>query len=190
VAEAVAGRLVLARSDRRVDRGSHAREAADVVGDHRLLEPAQPDTRVLDRPDAADRVAGVPAHVRVRHDVDVRPDGVDDGVDELDVAADPLPSLDRPVRETLLHGREPLRRPRCRLRGERVEVLRRVEPARIGGSEGRMAPPRRSWNGDAELLAEQVPERDVDRADRVEDDAAAADVERGAVHRLPEEADL
>ena len=88
-AEAVAGRLVLARRDRRRDRGADAREPGDVVRDHRLLDPAQADARILDRPDAPDRVADVPAHVGVGHHVDVGADGVDHRADELDVPPDP-----------------------------------------------------------------------------------------------------
>ena len=57
LAEAVARRLVLARGDGRRDGGADAREPGDSSGIDGLLDPAQPDARILDRPDAPDRVA-------------------------------------------------------------------------------------------------------------------------------------
>ena len=95
-----------------------------------------------------------------------------------------------PFGSRCLTAPKPCGRPRRRLRGERVEVLRRVEPARVGGEGGPHPAAEQVVNGNAELLPEQVPEGDVDGADRVHDDTAAPDVERGAVHRLPGEGDL
>jgi hypothetical protein len=90
------------------------------------------------------------------------------------------------VRKALLDGPESLRRPACRLRREGVEILRRVEPARVRRERGSELAAEQLVDGDAQLLPEQVPQRNVDRAHSVQDDAAATDVERSPVHRLPD----
>ena len=163
------------------------RTSSGIVGSsiHRSLIPAS-----LDRADAANGVADVPAHVGIGHDVDVGADGIDHGSHELDVLGDPSLALERAVRKPLLDGREALLDPRRGLASERVEVLGGIEPARVGAERRAHLPAEQAVDRHSELLPEQVPQRDVDRADRVKHDSAPADVQGRAVHRLPDVRDL
>jgi hypothetical protein len=75
------------------------------------------------------------------------------------------------------------------LRGQLVE-RRAVEAARVDGNARFGAASEQSIDGLLRGLAEQIPERDVDGADRGHADALAAERHRLPVHVLPQELDV
>ena len=76
-----------------------------------------------------------------------------------------------------------------RLRRELVE-RRAVEPARVDGNARLGAPAEQAIHRLLRGLAQEIPQRDVDRADRDHADALAAERHRLAIHVLPEEFDV
>ena len=190
VAEAVARRLVLAGGDRGRDSGADPRQPGDVVGDR----PAPRASAGADRRPRSRGCSG--SRSRRPSSCTRRPSRRRRGrprrppYGRARRSADPARPSSGPYGRRCLTALNPCSDPERGLGGERVEVLasRRASSRRPAArpqpaAEQRRRPGRRA-------ASEQVPERDVDCADRVEHDAAPADVQRRAVHRLPRERDL
>ena len=84
-AEAIAGVLGLAARNRGVEGRGDPREAVEVPGRERLLEPGQ--VEFLELPAEADRLGLVQALIGVRHELDLRPDRLAHGAHARNVGA-------------------------------------------------------------------------------------------------------
>ena len=183
--EAPARDVLLARGDRQVDRVGELRVRLVRVRDERLLEPADPELLELARDaDRLLRVLLVP-EAGVDQDVDPVAAGVLRRRGQPDVVVGV--STEGPPAE--LDGGEALL-------AERGDALGGLL-GRVGHQHRRVrahaiAPdlPEELAHRLAERLAADVPERDVDAADRVDPDPAAADVDQAAVHRVPRAFDV
>src|SRR4051794_34993317 len=184
--EAPDRRVLLARGDADVDRVRQLGVGLVLVGQEGLLEP-EDIVHLLQLAGDADRalrVVDVPV-AGVDQDRDGAGSGLDRRGRELDVLrrvlAERSPAeLDRgealvaEPTDALAHLRRVVRHQHRGVRAHLVALLRAEQLAH------RLAL----------RLALDVPERDVDAADRVQRDPAAADVDQAAVHLLPEPLDV
>ena len=183
--EAPAGRVLLAGRDREIDRVCELGVGLVLVRLERLLEPVDAELLELARDaDRRRRVRDV-AEPGVDHDLDAVAAGLAGGGGEADVvvgiASQRAPAeLDRRVAQ-LAQRRHGL----CDLLGRVRHQPRRVRsnPLVLDGAE-------QLAHRLAERLPLDVPERDVDAADRVDRDPAAADEDHAAVHLVPEPLDV
>jgi hypothetical protein len=166
IAEGEAGGLRFAGGDRYRAGGSDLGHAGLVVGDHRLLEPGQ--VAVGDHVDEALGVGDGVGAVGVDHQLHLRPERGARGAD----------AGGRDVRGTV-HGADAhLHRAEAAGVDVGLQLLadavgRRPAARGIGGQPVGLAAAEQAPDGLAERLAEDVPERDVDRADGGDRDAAA-----------------
>ena len=183
LAEAVERVFVLAAGDRHGADGIQFGVAGDVVGDHRLFQPAHVEGG--ERPDHPPGVFERPAAVAVGHDVDGGAGRLAHRAHEVEVVAEAGDAVLRSPAEAELHGAVALVDIGPGLGGELIEGLA-VEPAGIDRDVRLGAPADQPEDRLAEELALGVPDGEVDGADRGHADALAAIGERAPVHRLPE----
>ena len=180
--EAEKRELVLAARDR--DRpGIQLGIAVDVVGDHRLFQPARLVSLKLG--DDALRVVQVPAHVGLEHQVAVEADDLAQGLDPFEVLPDARGAVLRAVAEARLEHREALVEPFLCLALHGTDVVgiefRVVAGDGVLGRSAEQLEDRLA--GD---LAHQVPDGDVDGGNRRHADAPASPGMGDAVHLFPE----
>ena len=185
LAEAPAGRVLLAGRDRDVDRVRQLGVGLVLVRLERLLEPVDAELLELARDADRDVRVGDVAEPGVDQDLDAVSAGLAGGGGEPDVvvgilAERPPAELDR--REALLAER----------RDRLGDLLGRVrhQPGRVGADPVVLDGAEQLADRLAERLPLDVPERDVDAADRVDRDPAAADEDHAAIHLVPEPLDV
>ena len=126
LAEAVAGELVLAAGDERVDLSRNLSIAGHIVGHHRFFDPGQVEAGLLQHFDHADGIAHVPTHVGISGQNHVRTHHVAHRPHQLQIAPHARQALTRSIGEALLHGREALVNIALRFGGQLVEILGRI----------------------------------------------------------------
>ncbi len=181
---------MFAAADRRGDLPPYARVAVDIVGDHRLLDPLQINAGVFEHANHPNGVCNIPAHVRICHQLDVRPDRIANGPYQLQISPHPGETVSRAVAEALLHCRKALFAECVGLPGEPAQIFVRVKPAGVDRNPLAGSSAKQVINRLAGCLAENVPERDINRADRFERQSLAALVEGAAEHFLPQQFDI
>ena len=187
VAELVQREGVLAAGDGDAAVALEGGVALQVVRNHRLFEPAQ-----VERLEQRQHPLGVverPAHVGVGHDVDAGADRLAHGAHQIEVALHAFGAVDRAPAEAQLHGAVAGVLVAARFRRELVE-RRAVQAAGVDRNAPLGPAAEQAVDRLAGGLAEHVPERDVDRADRDHAEALAAPGHGLAVHVLPEELDV
>ena len=175
---------MLAARDRHAPIGLELGVAVQLVRHHRLLQPAQVEG--LEPREHALGVVQRPAHVGVGHDVDPVAHRFADGAHQVQVPLDARGPVHGPPAEAQLHGLVAFLLVALRLRGQLLE-RHAVQAARIDRDARLGAAAQQAVDGLPGRLAEQVPERDVERADGDHADPLATEGHRLAVHELPEE---
>ncbi|MND81878.1 hypothetical protein D3C80_736880 [compost metagenome] len=158
--------------------------AFDVVGDHRLFQPARFEFGQLGQ-----HAAGVlqgPAHVALEHDVHVGPGQLTQRADLFDVLAHARRAVLRAVAEAHLQRGEALVQVTLGLFQEQVEVVVGVELGRVGPDLLLGAPAQQLEYRLVHRLAHDVPDGQVHRRDGGHADALAAPGMGAAVHLLPD----
>src|SRR5204862_2468229 len=195
IAEIVPGEFAFTGGDRNIGGGADLRLAALVVGGDRLLEPGE--VVLLNKPAETLCLGDRQRAMRVAHQPDLRPQGFAGG-----------PHAPRRMARVAIDNANPhLDRPKAATRDiaeEFVADLVRPGPAARGigrhllGAPPAQQPPDR----DAERLAEDVPQRAIDAADRGHRNAAAPEHRKDAtlaqrvmgsrtgVERLPQPGDV
>ena len=172
-AEPVAGVLVLAA--RPGDGGAGALDLDvpfHVVGVQHLFPPV--DVELPAALGQTDRVRHAERHVAIDHQREVRTHPLAVGGEERPIVAKPALAVVRPVRQGNLPTEKThrLRRIRCRSRAVEVDRLARRPADQL--ADRLLA-----------CLADRVPQREVDDADRRDRQALAPVEHRGAVHLVP-----
>ncbi|MNN16715.1 hypothetical protein D3C81_1298640 [compost metagenome] len=175
---------MLAAGDRERARLLQLDIAFDVVGDHRLFQPAGVELGQA-RQHAA-RVFQRPAHVALQHDVDAVTDQLAQQPHLLDVLLHAGGAVLGAVTEAHLHRGKALVEVALRFGQEGVAVVVVVELGGIAPDLFLGAPAQQLEHRLAGGLAHQVPQRDIDRRDRRHADALAAPGVGAAVHLLPQ----
>ena len=193
-AELPAGVEALADADRDIGAGAELGESVGVLGWDGLFEPA--DAVGGDGVGEADRGGDVEAAVGVDEDLDAGADGLADGADDLDgvgfvggvVAGAVLVEVGLVLAEGVeLDGGVTFVDGLLGCAAEVVWSLAAGEPA-VGVEEELLAvlAAEELVDGEAEALAAQVPQRDVDAADQGRDEAKRAEGAEGGVELVPE----
>jgi len=147
---------------------------------HRFLEPA--DIEIGDRPAIGDRSHAVIGMVRVDHQADALADLRAHRTGRRHVVAQAEPDLQ-------LHGGKSLRGIARRLLaqiGLVVRALAAIEPGRIGGDRHADRPAHQRMDGLPERPAGEVPQRDVDPAERLDGEALLAVIAEAGVEIFPD----
>ena len=186
-AEAVEREFVFAAGNGDAPESSQFRVAVDVVGNHRFFEPAQ--IEFFEQRNHAFGVIQIPAHVGVGHDVHAVADRLAHGADEREILLHAFRAVGRPPAETQLHRLVTFVLVLLRFAREFIQ-RRAVKPAGINGNFRFRASAEQTINRLLRGLAENVPQRDVHRADGDHADAFAAKRHRLAIHVLPEKFDV
>jgi hypothetical protein len=147
-----------------------------VVPGHRILEPE--DVVRLAQTRGAQRARQIPALVRIEHELDVRPDRFADHAHALSVGFGREPRdlyLERAIAVLEVHG------------GLTPEIIRAlavaiVEAGDVGGHARTQRAAEQGVHGPIRRLAHEIPERDVDGADRRHELAALLRQRRDAAH--------
>ena len=185
VAEAEAGELAFPAGDRNVERRAQAAVAVMVLRRHRLLEPQKPV--LLHRAADPDRGRGIVGVVRVRHQPHLRPDRAADQGDPRGVR------LDRQQAQLDLDRGDARRRVAFdlggKLRHHRVrvaEILGVVAPGPVGHGPVAERAAHQVMDRPVQRLAPDVPERDVDGADRLDVGSRPSEIAAERVVPLPD----
>ena len=135
----------------------------------------------------ADGIGGIPTHVGIRHEVDVRPHGSADSAYQVQVLAHALVARGGSVAEPLFHRTEALSNQFRGLPRQLLEVSVRIQAAGVDRNPLLGLPAQQVVERLARSLAANIPEGDIDGADGLQHQAFASIVERAAVHALPEQ---
>src|SRR6266404_5464045 len=198
LAEPIEPDFGLVASDRGGERIGDPRAAVDVVGRDRLLDPIE--LTGIERPAHLDRERRAPGAVDVDHQLRLWSQGLTHrfdphyilfGIDLADlrmIHQMAQMGLRRRVAPDLhLHALEAAGAVALGLAGEIVDRLAFLVEAAAGiGLDPVAAAPEQAVERQFGDLAGDVPERDVDAADRVHDDAAAAKLAGAREHLLPQ----
>ncbi|SQC39956.1 Uncharacterised protein [Clostridium sporogenes] len=179
--EAVQREFVLAAGDRDARQPVQLRVAVEVVRDHRFFQPARLVFLEL-RQDAL-RIFEGPAHVALEHQVVVVADHLADRRDRFQVLDHALLPVRGPVAEAHLERAEAFLQVLLRFLLHRLQVGA-IELRVVAGNLFLGAAAEQLEDRLADALAEDVPDRDVDRRDRRHADALAAPGMGRAVHPL------
>ena len=181
--EPVAGGLVLARGDRHRRIPPQRGVVPELVGHQGLLHPLH--VELAQGPAHPPGVLQVPAHVGVGHDVDAVAHRGAQHLHQGHIAAQALGPVGRAVQEAHLHGLEPP----PHVLGRLLDELVLVGEVEVAGVDRDLVPGPAAQQLEhrlAEVLAGQVPQGDVDRADREQGRALAPVGQGAAEHLVPE----
>src|SRR6185437_4731293 len=130
-----------------------------------------------------------PSHVSVRHDVDFVADGFTNGAYQLEVALHSSRAIIWPPAKTQLHGFITFVFVALGFSGKFIE-RRTVKPACINRDARLGSAAKQAVDGLFGRFAEQVPERDIHRADTHHPNSLPAKSHRFAIHLLPKQFDV
>src|SRR5215469_8048849 len=198
LAETVKPGLGLIAGDGRVERVGDAGAAVDIVGGDRLLDPEQ----LIGRHLAAhlDREGRAPGAIDIDHQLSLRPERLAYrgdarevlgrvGLAEIDIAGQlaQMRAGRRVAADLHLHAFEATGAVALRLAGDAVDPLPLLVKTAAGiGLDAVAARSQQLVDRELRDLAGDVPQRDVDAADRVEDEAAPAVLPGPDEHALPQ----
>ena len=180
VAKAEARELAFAAGDRDRKRGFHRPVSRHILGRHRLLEPS--DVVRLDHPAETDRGDGVVGMVGIDHQSDIGPDRLPHRARHRGILLDAEADLE-------LHRLKSVRDIAGRLLGEipqRIAGFAPVETGRIGLHLGAQRAAEQAVHGHAKMLSLDIPQRDVDAAQPLDDDAFLPVIAEPGIDHLPQ----
>ena len=184
LSESVQREFVLAPSDGNSTIGFELRIPANIVGNYRLFQPAQ--MKRFEQRQHAFRVIQRPAHVGVGHHIDTITYGLAHRAHQPDIALHPRSAVGRPPAEPQLHRLVAFVLVALSFFGELVQ-RHAVQAARIYRNPLLGPTTQQSIHRLLSGFSEQIPQRNVHRADRSHADALPAERHRLAIHVLPQE---
>src|SRR5689334_5099335 len=178
---------MLASRDRNAAETFQFRVTVNIVGDHRFFQPAQIEW--LQQREHAFGVIEIPTHIRVSHDINLAADGFANRLDKFDIALHSSRAISRSPAKTHFHRLIAFILVALRFSREFVR-WRAVKTARIYGNS-RFSPP--TQQAEHRLLrgpGDQIPQRNIHRADCHHSNALPAKGHGFAIHVLPQEFDV